>query len=149
MSWRETAQIYSVGYPISNLLTEAEAKLASDDWIQQAGAAIKFQYGDNVFAGPVIYVVSTRLISISPWSMDSWRELAVINVTDLPYYGIERSRTRVDYFAETPAGPLVISVESQEQATALAQAIRNAYMHRVNGFTLTQGVQELRSTVTR
>lgn len=142
MSWRETAKIYTrkEATHVFDRLDQLEARLrlSASDWVQIAGRAERFEHGfQNTGTSLTVYMVTTKAIYASREALfGKWKDLTPVPVTAIPRYGLSTVGRWTSYTAQTPHGRLAITVSSPEEAEAIAQAVRDAYMHETAGFPL-------------
>jgi hypothetical protein len=140
MSWRQTATVYTRKDDtiVFDQLDRLEGGLQPDDWVQVAGRAMRFEHGFQKSGNsPVVYMVTTRAIYASRESMfGKWKDMPPIAVTAIRRYGLTEVGIWTAYFGDTAQGELSIAVENREEAAAIAQAVKDAYMHQTEGFPL-------------
>lgn len=144
MGWRETAKLYDTEHDskaISAQLDQMEPKLKPGEWVQLAGMAMKIQHGyQTLDSALIVYMVTTSAIYGARQSMfGKWKDMTPVAVKDIPRYEIASLGSTgrwAAYIGETPKGELEIRVRSGEHAEAIAQAVKDAYMHQTQGFPL-------------
>jgi len=137
VGWKETAKLNVRRAPfVVAQLDEMEAQLEPGDWVQQAGGAMKIDYGRQTWRGVIVYLVTTRAIYARKRGAFGWKDLPPIAASDVSRYGVSRSGMYVEYVGETPVGRLAISVDTADHAQALADAVKAAYMHQTMGVPL-------------
>jgi hypothetical protein len=142
MSWRETAKVYTrkEATVVFDHLDQMEARLhlQADDWVQIAGRAERFALG-HLSSGnsSAVYMVTTKAIYASRQALlGKWKDMPLVAITDVPSYGFSTVGRWTSFTAHTSQGLLTITVQSQEEAEAIAQAVKDAYMHLTQGFPL-------------
>jgi hypothetical protein len=142
MSWRDTAKVYArkeAAHVFDRLdQLEARIRLPASDWVQIAGRAERFEHGSQTTrTSMTVYMVTTRAIYASREAVfGKWKDLTPVPVTAIPSYGFSTVGRWTSYTAQTPQGRLAITVQTQEEAEAIAQAVKDAYMHETMGFPL-------------
>ena len=142
MSWRETARTYlrkEATVVFSQLdQMEARLRLPAGDWVQIAGRAIRFEHGfENSGSSAAVYMVTTKAIYASREKLfGKWKDMAAVLITEVSSQGFSTVGRWTSYTAQTRQGRLAITVTSQEEAEAIAQAVKDAYLHETTGLPL-------------
>jgi hypothetical protein len=140
MSWRETAKVYTRkdATAVFAQLDQLESRLQPGDWVQIAGKAMRFGLGNQTSGNSAaVYMITTKGIYASRETLfGKWKDMPPVRITDVPSHGFSTVGVWTNFNANTPQGLLMITVTSEEEAEAIAQAVKDAYMHETQGFPL-------------